>query len=229
MMYNEDCLSTMARMKDCSVDLIITSPPYNKGYWSSNRNLNNGFKTKSRRIEYDGYNDCIDPVEYQNWQRQVISECLRVLKPTGSLFYNHQSIQKNHLEINPTYIYDFPLKQTIIWNRKNTPKLDVSYFFPIYEYIFWIKKSPEARPYFNRKGAMETKSIWPINPEKNNDHPAPFPVKLVENIILSCSKEGDVVYDPFAGSGTTLRAAINHNRSAIGSDVGKSYCENFNK
>jgi DNA modification methylase len=126
MIHNEDCLETMSRMDDSSVDLIITSPPYNKGYWSSNRNLNNGFKTKSRRIEYDGYNDCMDPVEYQNWQRKVISECLRILKPSGSLFYNHQPIQKNHLEINPTYIYDFPLKQTIIWNRKNTPKLDVS-------------------------------------------------------------------------------------------------------
>jgi len=229
MIYNEDCLETMSRMNDSSIDLIITSPPYNKGYWSSNRNLNNGFKTKSRRIEYDGYNDCIDPVEYQNWQRQVISECLRILKPSGSLFYNHQPIQKNHLEINPTYVYDFPLKQTIIWNRKNTPKLDVSYFFPIHEYVFWIKKSHDARPYFNRKGAMEAKSIWPINPEKNNDHPAPFPIQLVDNIILSCSKEGDIVYDPFAGSGTTLRAAINHNRWAIGSELGKSYCENFNK
>jgi modification methylase len=229
MIHNEDCLETMSRMDDSSVDLIITSPPYNKGYWSSNRNLNNGFKTKSRRIEYDGYNDCMDPVEYQNWQRKVISECLRILKPSGSLFYNHQPIQKNHLEINPTYIYDFPLKQTIIWNRKNTPKLDVSYFFPIYEYIFWIKKSKEARPYFNRKAALETKSIWPINPEKNNNHPAPFPIKLVENIILSCSKEGDLIYDPFAGSGTTLRSAINNNRLAIGSDVGESYCENFNK
>jgi len=94
--YNEDCLVTLSKMEDNSIDLIVTSPPYNKGYWSSNRNKKNGFGTKSRRIEYDGYNDCMDPDKYDEWQSNVISECLRVLKPTGSLFYNHQPIQKLH-------------------------------------------------------------------------------------------------------------------------------------
>jgi modification methylase len=228
MIYNEDCLDTMSRIENDSVALIITSPPYNKGYWSSNRNLNNGFKTKSRRIEYDGYNDCIDPSEYNEWQRRVITECLRILKPDGSLFYNHQPIQKNHTEINPTYVYDFPLKQTIIWNRKNTPKLDKSYFYPVHEYIFWIKKTPTARPLFNRSSAMEKKSIWPFNPAKKNDHPAPFPEDLVENIVNACSMPGDIVYDPFAGSGTTLKVANSLGRQSFGSDVGESYCKSFN-
>ena len=119
----------MSKIDDNFVDLIVTSPPYNKGYWSSNRNVNNGFKTKSRRIEYDNFNDNLKPEEYIKIQKKIIEECLRILKPTGSLFYNHQPIQKLHQEINPLYIYDFPLKQTIIWNRKNTPKIDKSYFF----------------------------------------------------------------------------------------------------
>lgn len=53
--YNMDCLEGLKQMKDNSVDLIVTSPPYNKGYWSSNRNLNNGFKTKARRIDYENF------------------------------------------------------------------------------------------------------------------------------------------------------------------------------
>lgn len=227
MIYFEDSLSTLARLQSDSVALIVTSPPYNKGYWSSNRNVNNGFGTKSRRIVYDSYEDCLNPKLYDEWQRAVLDECIRVLKPDGSIFYNHQPIQKNHLEVNPLFVYDYPLKQTIIWNRKNTPKLDKSYFYPIHEYVFWIKKTKEARPYFNRHEALEQKSIWQINPDKNNTHPAPFPMDLVENVIKSCSREGDIVYDPFAGSGTTLKAAIKLNRKALGSDISELYAKQF--
>lgn len=218
--YNENCLDTMARMSDCSVDLIVTSPPYNKGYWSSNRNKNNGFNTKSRCIEYDNYEDKMYPKDYDEWQRKVISECLRVLKPTGSLFYNHQPIQKLHQEINPLFVYDFPLKQTIIWNRKNTPKLDKSYFFPTIEYIFWIQKTKTSRVKFNRKNSLFNKCIWDISPDVKNKFPAPFPEKLVENCILSCTDKGDVVYDCFAGSGTTLSVAKRMGRAYIGSEIG---------
>ena len=218
--YNEDCLVTLSKMDDNSIDLIVTSPPYNKGYWSSNRNMNNGFGTKSRRIEYDGYEDCMLPEDYDKWQRKVISECLRVLKPTGSFFYNHQPIQKLHQEKFPTYIFDFPLKQTIIWDRKNTPKLDKSYFFPTIEYIFWMQKTKDSRVKFNRNKSLFNKVIWTLNPDKNNKFPAPFPIELPLNCILSCTDEGDVVYDPFMGSGTTALACKQTNRRYIGSEIG---------
>ena len=218
--YNEDCLVTMSKMEDNSVDLIVTSPPYNKGYWSSNRNMKNGFGTKSRRIEYDGYDDCMLPSDYDDWQRKIITECLRVLKPTGSLFYNHQPIQKNHQEIFPKYIFDFPVKQTIIWNRKNTPKLDKSYFFPVIEYIFWVQKTKDCRVKFNRKNSIFNKVIWDFNPDRDNKFPAPFPIELPMNCILSCTDENDIVYDPFMGSGTTALACKQTNRRFIGSEVG---------
>ena len=220
--YNENCLDTMARMEDNFIDLIVTSPPYNKGYWSSNRNKSNGFRTKSRCIEYVNFDDKMEPEDYNNWQRKVIKECLRILKPTGSLFYNHQPIQKNHQENNPLFIYEFPLKQTIIWNRKNTPKLDKSYFFPTIEYIYWIQKCKNSRVKFNRKAAAFNKVIWDINPDKKNDFPAPFPMELVENCVLSCTNEGDLVYDPFMGSGTTALSAKNNKRNYIGSEVGST-------
>jgi modification methylase len=221
--YNEDCLDTMNRIEDNTIDLIVTSPPYNKGYWSSNRRMGNGFNTKSRRIEYSNYDDNMKPEEYEEWQRKVIAECLRILKPTGSLFYNHQPIQKNHQEVNPLYVYDFPVKQTIIWNRKNTPKLDKSYFFPTIEWIYWIQKEKSSRVKFNRKNSLFNKCIWDINPDKNNPFPAPFPEELVLNCLLSCSDEGDLVYDPFMGSGTTAKVCEKYNRNYIGSEIGEMY------
>jgi site-specific DNA-methyltransferase (adenine-specific) len=227
--YNEDNLETMAKMPDSFVDLIVTSPPYNKGYWSSNRNLNNGFKTKARRIDYENYSDNLNPKDYEEWQKKFIKECLRILKPTGSFFYNHQPIQKNHQEVNPLFIYDFPLKQTIIWNRKNTPKLDKSYFFPITEYIFWLQKEKDSRVKFNRKKALFNTNVWNISPDVKNKFPAPFPEELVNNCILSCTEENDLVYDPFMGSGTTAKMTILNNRNWIGSEISTEYCEIINK
>ena len=226
--YNEDCIDTMKRIENNSIDLIVTSPPYNKAYWSSNRNINNGFKTKSRRIDYDEYNDNINPIEYEQNQIKVILECLRILKPSGSLFYNHIDILNKHQTIHPKWVYNFPLKQIIIWNRKNTPKLDKSYFFPINEYIFWIQKDIKSRTYFDRHNAIMNKSIWEINPDTKNDFPAPFPKQLPLNCILCCSREGDIVYDPYSGSGTTCLVAKELNRNYIGSELSKEYITNSN-
>ena len=224
-LYQGDCMKMLRGMTDNSVDLIITSPPYNKGYWSANRNPNNGFHTKSRRIEYGDFNDKMDPGEYIIWQTNVISECLRVLKPTGSMFYNHTDILKEHRTIHPLFVHKFPVKQIILWNRRNTPKLDKSYFFPITEWIFWLKKTNNARVYFDRKQAKFLTNVWDIRPDVSNKFPAPFPIELPENCILACSKEGDVVLDPFMGSGTTGVACKRLNRNFIGIELDKNYFE----
>lgn len=219
-----NCLEIMKEFEDNSIDLIITSPPYNKGYWSKNRNINNGFKTKCRRIEYGEFNDRILPDEYEKQQRNFLNECIRIIKSTGSIFYNHIDILYEHQTIHPKYIYDFPLKQIIIWNRKTTPKLDKSYFFPVSEYIFWIQKNKEARTYFNRKECSFQKNIWNITPEKNNTFPAPFPVEIPENCINACCPENGIVLDPYMGSGTTGVACKKLNRNFIGIEINPEYC-----
>ena len=226
-----DCLKLMKELPDNSIDCIVTSPPYNKGFWSSNRNVNNFsfFKTKSRRITYGAFDDNLLPEEYEQQQRDFLAECLRVIKPTGSIFYNHIDILNKHQTIHPIWVYDFPLKQIIIWNRKNTPKLDKSYFYPITEYVFWIQKDKNARTYFDRKNAIFNKSIWEINPDKKNEFPAPFPLELPTNCILSTTRVGDVVLDPFMGSGTTMIAAIKTNRHYIGFEIDNNYYNMANK
>ena len=229
--YNEPCLETLIKMDDNFLDLIITSPPYNKGYWSSNRNMSNQdiFKTKSRKITYGNFDDDLLPDEYIENQCLIIKECLRVLKPTGSLFYNHIDILKELNTIHPTYVYQFPIKQIIIWDRASTPKIDESYFYPITEYIFWIKKTINAKPKFIRNNAAFQKNIWRFNAERNNDHPAPFPLQLPTNIILATTDKGDLVYDPYMGSGTTAIASIKTGRNYLGSEIWQPFVENSNK
>ena len=229
--YNEPCLDTLRKMPNDFLDCVITSPPYNKGYWSKNRNMHSSdiFKTKSRKITYGDFDDDLEPAEYESNQRALISECLRVLKPTGSLFYNHIDILREQSTIHPKYVYDFPLKQIIIWDRASTPKIDPSYFYPITEYVFWIKKDNNSIPKYNRQNAPFQKCVWRINAEKDNDHPAPFPIELPTNLILSTTDEGDLVYDPYMGSGTTALACIKTKRNYIGSEVWSEYIKETNK
>jgi modification methylase len=226
--YNENCMETLKRMPDDFIDCIVTSPPYNKSYWSMNQNVNNGFKTKSRKITYGDFNDDLQPEEYERQQREVLTECIRVIKPTGSIFYNHIDILHLHTTIHPKYVHDFPMKQIIIWNRKNTPKLDVSYFYPINEYIFWIKKTKDSKPFFDRDKAFFKKNIWDLIPDVSNEHPAPFPMLLAGNCIMSTTKENDLIYDPYMGSGTTALACLEYNRNFIGSELNKEYCDMAN-
>lgn len=91
--YNEDCLETLSRMEENSIDLIVTSPPYNKNSYAPSSGADKSWSAlRGRQIPYDVYNDSMPPQDYENWQRNIISECIRVLKPSGSLFYNHKDI-----------------------------------------------------------------------------------------------------------------------------------------
>ena len=218
--YQEDCLKTLSKMEDNSINLVVTSPPYNKNKWIKTKKDKKG---NLREIKYDSYHDSQEQEDYIKWQKEIISECLRVLKPDGSMFYNHIDILSDLTTIHPSYIYDFPVKQIIVWDRSNTPKLDKNYFYPITEYIFWLKKGEGCKPKFDRQNCSFQKCIWRIGADTKNNHPAPFPVKLAANCILSCTEKGDLVYDPFMGSGTTAVACVLHDRNFIGSELSENY------
>ena len=229
--YNEDCLETFSKIKNNSINLIITSPPYNKNHYS--KKISKGEKkyavSSFRKIQYDVYEDSMNAKEYEKWQKKILNECIRVLKEDGSIFYNHMDIQNNRLIIHPTFIYDYPVKQILIWDRANTPKLDKNYFYPITEYIFWIKKNNKAKTKFNRSSCSFQKQIIRLTPDTKNNHPAPYPIQLANNFILACTEKNDLVYDPFMGSGTTAIAAIINKRNYIGSEISKKYVDVANK
>ena len=221
--YNEDCLETLARMEDNSIDLIVTSPPYNKSFYATSKKDGNWHNV----INYENYNDSIEPKEYENWQRKIISECLRVLKPSGSLFYNHKDILAGGGIVCPSYVYDFNVHQQIIWDRSNSPMIGERYFLPITEYIYWIVKDKKEFFFDKSKSAFKS-TIWRMNVDKN-PHPAPFPYIMAANIINCCSKEGDIVYDPFMGSGTTALASVKLGRHYIGSEISEKYISMANE
>ena len=221
--YNEDCLETLSRMEDNSIDLIVTSPPYNKSFYATSKKDGNWHNV----INYENYNDSIEPIEYENWQRKIISECLRVLKPSGSLFYNHKDILVGGGIVCPSYVYDFNVHQQIIWDRSNSPMIGERYFLPITEYIYWIVKD-KKQFFFDKSKSIFKSTIWRMNVDKN-PHPAPFPYIMAANIINCCSKEGDIVYDPFMGSGTTALASVKLGRHYIGSEISEKYVQMANE
>lgn len=230
--YNIDVLEGLRQIPDNSIDLIVTSPPYNKGYWTKNKSTKDKYyniSKKVRKIDYGVFDDNMSPEDYERWQREVLNECIRVIKPTGSIFYNHKDIYNALNTVHPLYVWDYPVKQLIIWDKGSTPNVGKEYFLPCTEWLFWIKKTPDSKPYFDRKKGKYCRNVWRIIPDKKNSHPAPFPLEIPENCILTCTKENDIVLDPFMGSGTTALAAKKNKRNYIGFELNNEYIEEANK
>lgn len=220
-LINGDSLTELKKIESNSIDLVVTSPPYNKNYWTRNKEQGSW----KRVIHYDVFNDSLDPQEYIQQQKKVLNELVRIIKPSGSIFYNHMDILHKNNTIHPSYVYDYNVKQIIVWDRGNTPKLSNRYFLPTTEWIFWIKKNWDPNPYFDKSKCEHKKNIWRINKEKNQSHPAPFPEELVENIIKSCCPENGIVLDCYNGSGTTGVVALRNNMSYIGIDISEQYIQ----
>lgn len=229
--FNEDCLTTINRMKNdgIKVDLVVTSPPYNKNAYSSKSSQSKSWSSLNGRcIPYDVYDDDMPQEQYEAWQRDVIQGCLDILKPSGSIFYNHKDIQFGGRIVAPKWVYAFNVHQQIIWDRGSSMQNDPHYFQPITEYIYWIVKNT-SKFYFDKSKSIFRNNIWRINPDKN-PHPAPFPLILVGNIIKCCTDGGDfTVYDPFMGSGTTAIGCIRNGCNYIGSEISSKYVDMANK
>jgi len=218
-----DSLSEMKKMPDGFLDLVVTSPPYNLknstgngmkdgrgGKWS-NASLING---------YSHHDDCMPHDKYVNWQREILSESMRLLKNDGAIFYNHKwRVQAGLLQDRQDIVSGFPVRQIIIWKRAGGINFNKGYFLPTYEVIYLIAK----KNFKLAKGANAHGDVWEINQEMKNGHPAPFPVALIERIIGST--ESKLVLDPFMGSGTTALAAKNLGRDFIGIDISPEYVE----
>lgn len=212
--YNEDCLQTIRRMEDESVDLIITSPPYNLG---------NYHHTGNKR--HNPYDDNMPERQYQEWQRKVMCGIYRILKDGGWLFYNHKNRIKQGQMITPyEWILKthFILRQEICWVN-GSPNMDKSRFFPFSERIYCLAKG-NAKMWNN----LNLTDDWHITPVGvNEEHARAFPEKLVSNIMASV--EFKTVYDPFCGSGTTLLVAEKAGKNWIGSEINKEYWDVANK
>lgn len=222
---NGDCLAVMKEMPDSSIDLAVTSPPYNiGGLGMSPGNVHN-----SRKLHVDGYDNYLDNLaedEYVSWQRDIMAEVMRLLKDDGAFFYNHKYfIRKGLLQERHNITDFFPLRQIIIWYRMGAgTNFTETHFLPVYENIYLIAK----KGYHLSKGKNKHTNVWSMPWDAKNPHPAPFPVELPRRAIESSrcmEREGSIVLDPFMGSGTTAVAATMLGKDYIGIEKSAKYCE----
>ena len=217
-----DALSEMRRLPSNSYDLIFTSPPYNKGGFVRFRTGKSIPKNPARkeRYKYQGSADALPAQEYIAGQRESVSQMLRLVKPTGAVFYNHRpAIHGGNLIDYGRAICDgFPLRQIIVWASNGGVNWQPTFYLPRHEWIYLL-----AKPAFRlRRHGVALSSVWQVSQEKDNPHPASFPVKLVRQAIWSCF--GDTILDPFAGSGTVGVAAIQEGWGYTLIDASLDYC-----
>jgi len=217
-----DAVELLKQIPDGAVDVVITSPPYNlKNSTGNGMKDGRGGKWANAALQkgYSHHHDCMPHDEYVEWQRACLTEMLRIIPDDGAIFYNHKwRVQGGLLQDRQDIVSGFPVRQIIIWKRAGGLNFNPGYFVPTYEVIYLIAKPKfKLAPKANAVG-----DVWEFTQEMKNIHPAAFPVKLIDRIIGSTT--GQVILDPFIGSGTTAISAINHSRHYIGIDVSPDYC-----
>ena len=229
----------LKQIPDATLQLIITSPPYNLG------------KEYEKRLRID---------RYVEEQAEVIRECVRALSPNGSICWQVGNyVDKG--QIFPLDALLFPvfrnlglhLRNRIIWhfehglhcsNRFSGRYETINWFTKTDEYSFNLDpvrvpqkypgkkhfKGPRAGQYSGNPLGKNPGDVWVIPNVKSNHvektaHPCQYPVELVERLVLSLTNPGDTVFDPFLGVGSTAVAAIRHGRRAVGAELMIKYVE----
>jgi site-specific DNA-methyltransferase (adenine-specific) len=226
--YNESCLTTLSNMKDNSIDVVITSPPYNmnlrirKGEYCSRQIV------KEISTKYEGFADNLPIEEYNKFHSDVLKELLRV---SNLVFYNVQIVTGSKRSIFKM-IGDFSknLKDIIIWDKGYAePAIQEQVLNRQSELILVFEKdypiSRQFRSAVFKRGTLG--DVWKIGrdrkKERGQNHGAVFPEELIKTIIENFSKKNDVIYDPFLGTGTTAVVAKKLGRKYLGSELLKSY------
>lgn len=229
--YNADVLKINS-IKEQSIDLIVTSPPYNVD------------------IKYNSHNDALSFNDYLLFTREWLSRGYKFLKDDGRFCLNipldknkggQQSVYADITNIAKQV--GFKYHSTIIWNEQNISKRTAwgSWLSAAAPYVIapvevivvlykerWKKTGGSRQSDIIKKEFMEwTNGVWNFMGEskKRVGHPAPFPVELPRRCIKLFSFVGDTILDPFVGSGSTLLACLQTNRVGIGVDIDEKYCE----
>jgi len=219
--YHGDTREILPTLHDIS--LMFTSPPYNLGTKNGGASGMNvkSLAAKSLANGYASYSDDMEQGDYDAWQEEIVHAMWDALTDDGAIFYNHKPrVQGGMLKLPTDYGASLPLRQIIVWDRMTGMNFSSSFFLPKSEWIVvWAK--PEWR--LASKSASQIGDVWRISPENADDHPAPFPLALPMTAISATTAQ--VICDPFMGSGTTLRAAKDLGRRAIGIEIDERYCE----
>ncbi len=218
-------------IEDESVNVIITSPPYNLG--ANNWDMGGGGREKRDGIGYDTAEDSMDYEQYMEWQIAVFKELYRVARPGASFFYNHKARTLDGRCIDPvSWVIrsDNPwtYRQRLTWDRTSTHNHEPRLFDQVDETIIWMTK---GKPMLSERGIVGVKSVWSeFGPIPNTWHPAPFTIELPRMLLraigadlLSGQNKDFTILDPFAGSCTTIEAALEFGCKGIGIDKSENY------
>ena len=207
--YHGDCLELLPEL---AFDVVVSSPPYNLGRATGDEwaRLADGYST---------YHDDMDHLDYVEWQQSVLRTLWDGIPDNGAIFWNHKPrVGGNQVKLPTECIPEgVLLRQIIVWDRGSGFNRTGCYFVPTHEWILLL-----AKPDF-RITSRNVDDVWRIPPQADKHHPATFPKKIPTMAIAST--EGGIVLDPFMGSGTTLRAAKDLGRKAIGIEIDEAYCE----
>lgn len=213
--YNYDVLKGLKMIEDNTIDLIITSPPYNLG-----NNHHTGFK------KHKSYDDNMPENAYQEWQLSFLNECFRILKKEGSMIYNHKNRIIKGEQITPyQWILksNFIVKQEIVWINRSQ-NFDKIRFYPWTERLYWLVKDKRTKlkNVLNKNDVFDWKEWKPVGTK--SEHTRAFPEKMVID-ILSVFPDAKIIVDPFIGSGTTAIGCKKLKRKYIGFEINKKYIE----
>ncbi len=224
-LYQGDCLHLLALLPESSVDLVFADPPYF---------LSNGGITchagRMVSVNKGDWDKSKGPDANHDFNRSWLAACQRILKPNGSIWVSGTAHVIHSVGFAMQQL-GFKLLNDISWVKPNPPpNLSCRYFTHATETIIWAARDKKSRHAFNYKLMKETnrgkqmKSVWEIKPPENwekkfGKHPTQKPVALLERILLASSNEGDLVLDPFSGSGTTVLAALRTHRTAVGLEL----------
>ena len=220
---------SMDQIPDRSIHLIVTSPPYNVG---------------------KAYDADLSLQEYLDLLEQVMREGYRVLTPGGRVCVNIANVGRKPYVPLASYVtlrmleLGFVMRGEIIWDKGASAGVSMAWgsfasaanpvLRDVHEYILVFSRPPMGRPGKGRRSTIRkedfmawTKSIWsfPAESARRVGHPAPFPIELPRRLIELYTFEGDVVLDPFIGSGTTAVAAVLTGRHFVGYDIVPEYVE----
>lgn len=232
--YNEDCLITMSKIPDDTIDLVVTSPPYNIG------------------IDYDVYRDNLPWEVYFKWCEKWLKEVYRILKPDGRIALNHYlSLGDSRERVSPIselmkIMGEIGFKHHTIavwtdrtlakktawgsWLSASAPYINSPFEGIIINYKRYWKKQTKGVSDIRKEEFIElTRGIWEIKTENRGLTKANFSEDFAEKVIKLLSYQGDLVYDPFMGSGTVAKVAILNKRRFIGSEISSKYCEIANE
>ena len=219
-----DCLEVMKKIPDKSIDLIVTSPPYNMGDGNSlgyqpNSTVGQSFYGKGKDNKKDE--------EYIEWCLQIITDCLRVSR---YVFWNMQFVRSTRnciFQIQDNF--NEKLKDVFIWSKQAVANITAKDggMAKGWEYVFMLGENNLSTFSYNnfpKNGYVPNIQTW-YKSESFREHHATFPQELPKYFVQYFTKKDDIVLDPMCGSGTTAVAAKEIGRRFIGIEISDKYCE----